>query len=177
MRACEVLEKKGIHCNMTLMFSVTQAVEAAEAGATLISPFVGRILDWHKKNDGRDYAPEEDPGVQSVHRIYNYLKHFGYKTQVMGASFRNMGEILELAGCDLLTISPKLLDELASTEGELTRKLDPHTAKAADISRIKLDESTFRFLLNDNQMAIEKLSDGIRRFAAATVELEEALID
>src|SRR5580693_191865 len=138
-----ILENDGIHCNLTLMFGLHQAIACAEAGITLISPFVGRILDWYKKDPGRDYLPQEDPGVLSVHTIYNYYKKFGYKTEVMGASFRNVGEITELAGCDLLTISPPLLAELAKTEGELPRKLDPEKAKTMEITRMTIDRPTF----------------------------------
>src|SRR5581483_10320573 len=143
IKAAEKLEKEGIHCNLTLLFGIHQAVACAEAGVTLISPFVGRILDWYKKDTGKDYKGADDPGVQSVTAIYNYYKHFGYKTQVMGASFRNIGEIEELAGCDLLTISPKLLGELESTEGDLPRKLDPEAAQTMPIERIKVDKATF----------------------------------
>lgn len=176
IRAAEVLEKEGIHCNMTLMFSLVQAVAAAEAKATLISPFVGRILDWHLKNEGKTaIPPSEDPGVQSVREIYTYYKKFGYKTQVMGASFRNSGEILELAGCDLLTIAPKLLEELQSKEGAVERKLDPVKSKAADIQKITFDEGLFRYLFNNNQMAVEKLSEGIRNFSKDLIKLEDFL--
>lgn len=173
IEAARVLEKEGIHCNMTLMFSLVQAVAAAMAGATLISPFVGRILDWHLKNEGKSaIPPAEDPGVFSVQTIYNYYKHFGFTTQVMGASFRNSGEILELAGCDLLTIAPKFLDELQKTEGEVPRKLDPAGAQTASINKLTFDEGSFRFLLNDDQMATEKLAEGIRHFAKDLVKLE-----
>src|ERR1700728_4442199 len=143
IRAAEVLEKEGIHCNLTLLFGLHQAIAAADAGVTLVSPFVGRILDWYKKDTGKDYQGADDPGVQSVTKIYDYFKKFGYKTVVMGASFRNIGEIEELAGCDLLTISPQLLGELASTEAELTRKLDPEKAKSLDIEKITIDHDTF----------------------------------
>lgn len=173
IKAAEVLEKEGIHCNMTLMFSLVQAVGAAEAGATLISPFVGRILDWHLKHEGKTVIPpQDDPGVHSVKTIYEYYKHFGFKTQVMGASFRNSGEILELAGCDLLTIAPKFLDELQKTEGDVPRKLDPSHAQSAQIEKLTFDEGVFRFLLNDDQMATEKLSEGIRNFANDLIKLE-----
>lgn len=175
VQACRMLEKEGIHCNMTLMFSLPQAVAAAEAGATLISPFVGRIRDWYKNKEGRDFEAKDDPGVHSVNVIYNYFKHFGYKTQVMGASFRNTGEILELCGCDLLTISPKLLGELSSTEGDVPRKLDPEKAKTMEIEKLSVDEKTFRFQVNDDAMAIEKLAEGIRKFAKATIDLEKEL--
>ena len=174
IRAAEKLEKEGIHCNLTLLFSFPQAVACAHAGVTLISPFVGRILDWYLKERGVKQIPAvDDPGVQSVHRIYSYFKKYGFKTEVMGASFRNIGEIVELAGCDLLTISPELLGELKKTEGRLVRKLSPETAKGQDIPEVKMDEKTFRWMLNDDAMATEKLADGIRRFAADLVKLEE----
>jgi len=176
VRAAEILEKEGIHCNMTLLFGVHQAVASAEAKATLISPFVGRILDWYKKSTGKaEYAPAEDPGVQSVTTIYNYFKHFDYKTQVMGASFRNMGEITELAGCDLLTIAPTFLEQLQKTEGALPRKLDPAAAKAKKIERIAMDESTFRKMHEADKMANEKLQEGIDGFTKSMVELETLL--
>ncbi|PPT06581.1 Transaldolase [Geitlerinema sp. FC II] len=176
IRAAEVLEKEGIHCNLTLLFGFHQAVACAEAGATLISPFVGRILDWYKKNTGRDsYAPEEDPGVRSVTEIYNYYKKFGYQTEVMGASFRNIGEILELAGCDLLTISPALLQELQSTVGELPRKLSPETAQQMEIERLSVDKETFDRLHAEDRMASEKLAEGIQGFSKA-LELLETLL-
>jgi transaldolase len=174
--AAKELARDGIRCNMTLLFSMAQAVACAEAGVQLISPFVGRILDWFKKSTGRDqYPPAEDPGVVSVTQIYLYYKKYGYKTEVMGASFRNTGEILELAGCDLLTISPQLLEELQKTPGTLTRKLDPEKAAALELSKISLDEKGFRWALNENQMATEKLSDGIRIFAADAIKLEKQL--
>jgi transaldolase len=167
IRAAEVLEKEGIHCNLTLLFSFAQAVACAEAKVQLISPFVGRILDWHKKSRGVDSIPaEEDPGVLSVTEIYNYYKHFGYETEVMGASFRNTGEIHQLAGCDLLTIAPSLLEELAGQEGDLARKLDPDTARSMNLEKISLDEKAFRWMLNQDAMATEKLADGIRKFSA-----------
>jgi transaldolase len=169
------LAREGIHCNLTLLFSLTQAVACAEAGVKLISPFVGRILDWHKKNTGRDYAPAEDPGVVSVTNIYNYYKKFGHPTEVMGASFRNIGEITELAGCDLLTISPVLLDELHKTAGTLTRKLSPEQAAQADLPRLSFDEKSFRWALNEDAMATEKLAEGIRLFAADALKLEKFL--
>jgi transaldolase len=175
IRAAEILEKEGIHCNMTLLFGLHQAVACAEAKATLISPFVGRILDWYKKETGKDYAPAEDPGVQSVTTIYNYYKHFGYKTVVMGASFRNMGEIIELAGCDLLTISPKLLGELDSTEGTLVRKLDPAKAKSLNIEKIPMDKATFDKMHAADRMASDKLKEGIEGFSKALEELEQLL--
>lgn len=172
-QAARQLEPIGIHCNMTLLFSLPQAIAAAEAKVTLISPFVGRILDWYKKSTGtQSYAPAEDPGVKSVTEIYHYLKKFGYSTVVMGASFRNKEEILELAGCDLLTISPQLLEELQKAEGPVERKLDPSKAKQIDMQKLTLDEKTFRLMLNENAMATEKLSEGIRHFAADTVKLE-----
>jgi len=173
IRAAEVLQKEGINCNMTLLFSMPQAVAAAEAGAKLISPFVGRILDWYKKSTGRDYAPADDPGVLSVKEIYAYYKKFGHPTEVMGASFRNKGEILELAGCDLLTISPQLLGELKASTDSIERKLDPATARNAKIERLPLDEKKFRWLLNENAMATEKTSEGIRLFNADALKLQE----
>ena len=174
IRAAEMLEMEGIHCNMTLLFSLYQAIGCAEAKATLISPFVGRILDWYKKAEGKtNYPPAEDPGVVSVREIYNYFKKFDYKTQVMGASFRNKEEIIELAGCDLLTIAPKLLEELQASTGAITRTLSPESAKASSITRVHLNESLFRFQLNDNAMATEKLAEGIRTFAKDFVKLEQ----
>ena len=172
------LTKEGIHCNLTLLFSFAQAVACAEAGVQLISPFVGRILDWHKKATGRsDFPPAEDPGVVSVARIYNYYKKHGYKTEVMGASFRNAGEILELAGSDLLTISPVLLDELQKTSGAVERKLSSEGAANFNEAKISLDEKAFRWMHNEDQMATEKLSDGIRLFAADTVKLENLIAE
>lgn len=174
--AAKELEKMGIHCNMTLLFSLVQAVHCAESHATLISPFVGRILDWFKEHEKvAGYPPAEDPGVKSVAQIYEYFKKFGYTTQIMGASFRNKEEILELAGCDLLTISPQFLEELSLAEGDVPRRLDPEKAKTSDIHKIELDENLFRFMLNDDQMATEKLSEGIRNFAKASIKLEETL--
>lgn len=174
VQAAKVLEKEGIHCNMTLMFSLVQAIACAEAQATLISPFVGRILDWHLAHDKVDSFPaEKDPGVLSVTQIYNYYKKFDYTTQVMGASFRNAGEILELAGCDLLTISPKFLEELSNSDETITRKLHSKTAQSMDIKKQEMDEKLFRFGLCNNAMAIEKLSEGIRKFAADTIKLEQ----
>jgi len=172
IKAAEVLEKEGIRCNLTLLFSITQAIACAEAGVQLISPFVGRIYDWFKAANKRDYVGCEDPGVQSVTAIYNYYKKFGYTTEVMGASFRNLGEITELAGCDLLTISPDLLGKLAASNEPLTRKLDPQIAQAAAIEKQHLDEKSFRYLFNDDAMATEKTADGIRKFAADIVKLE-----
>jgi transaldolase len=176
IRAAERLEKEGIHCNLTLMFSFPQAVACAEAGVTLVSPFVGRIHDWYLKETGVKQIPaSEDPGVQSVRQIYTYFKKFGFKTEVMGASFRNTGEIVELAGCDLLTISPELLGELQKTEGNLIRKLSPEAARKEEIPRVDMDEKTFRWMLNEDAMATEKLADGIRRFAADLVKLEQSM--
>jgi transaldolase len=171
-RAAEICEKEGIRCNLTLLFSLPQAIACAEAGARLVSPFVGRIYDYYKTVNARDYAGAEDPGVQSVARIYTYYKKFGYATQVMGASFRNTGQITELAGCDLLTISPDLLEKLQSSQEPLTRKLDPACATAADIQKITLDEKSFRWMLNEDAMATNKLAEGIRTFAADIVKLE-----
>lgn len=174
--AARELEKEGIHCNMTLLFSLPQAIAAADVKATLISPFVGRILDWHKKNDGiASYLPSEDPGVKSVAEIYTYYKKFDIKTQLMGASFRNTGEILELAGCDLLTIAPALLEELKLSHAPVSKKLDPVKAKSSPIQRLHLDEKQFRFLLNENAMATEKLAEGIRNFSKDIVKLEALL--
>jgi transaldolase len=177
IKAAEVLEKEGIHCNLTLLFGIHQAIACAEAGATLISPFVGRILDWYKKDTGKDYTGAEDPGVQSVTRIYNYYKKFGHKTEVMGASFRNVSEIVELAGCDLLTISPALLGELQSSTGELVRKLDP--AKVADmqIEKIPMDKASFDKMHAEDRMASEKLDEGIKGFTKALETLETLLAD
>jgi len=175
IRAAEVLEKDGIHCNLTLLFGIHQAIAAADAGVTLISPFVGRILDWYKKDTGKDYQGADDPGVQSVTHIYNYLKKFGYKTVVMGASFRNIGEITELAGCDLLTISPQFLAELESTQGDLPRKLDPANAKSLQIERIVIDKATFDRMHAADRMATDKLKEGIEGFSAALVKLETLL--
>lgn len=175
IRAAEELEKEGIHCNLTLLFAFAQAVACAEARVKLISPFVGRIMDWHKAKTGQEYAPADDPGVHSVTRIYNYYKKFDYATEVMGASFRNTGEITELAGCDLLTISPKLLDQLQDTPGDLPRKLSDESANASTDEKVSLNETTFRWELNEDACATEKLAEGIRRFAADTVKLEEFL--
>ena len=175
IRAAEVLEKEGIRCNMTLLFSLPQAIACAEAGAQLISPFVGRIFDWYKKNTGEDYAGANDPGVQSVRRIYEYYKKFGYKTEVMGASFRNTSQITELAGCDLLTISPELLQKLADSHEPISRKLTTELAAAADIEKIKLHEVSFRMALNQDAMATEKLAEGIRLFCADTEKLVQLI--
>jgi transaldolase len=171
--AAEQVQKEGIKCNLTLMFSLPQAVRCAEAKVQLISPFVGRIYDWYKAANKRDYAGPEDPGVQSVQEIYTYYKKFGYKTEVMGASFRNVGQIIELAGCDALTISPELMKELSESYEPVERKLDPEKAKKADVQRLELDEKKFRYLLNDNAMATEKTAEGIRKFAADIVKLEK----
>jgi transaldolase len=173
LNAAEQLEKEGIRCNLTLMFSLPQAVRAAEAKVQLISPFVGRIYDWYKKENKRDYQGAEDPGVQSVHEIYTYYKKFDIPTEVMGASFRNTGQILELAGCDCLTISPELMEELAKSNEPIERKLTPEKAKSAKIDRLELDEKKFRWMLNDNAMAYEKTGEGIRKFAADVVKLEK----
>jgi len=173
IRACEILQREGINCNMTLLFSLPQAVACAEAKAKLISPFVGRILDWFKKSTGKDYAPAEDPGVLSVKEIYAYYKKFGHATEVMGASFRNKGEILELAGCDLLTISPQLLGELQADITPITCKLSPALAKEGKIEKLDLDERKFRWLLNENAMATEKTAEGIRLFNADALKLEQ----
>ncbi|TVP66606.1 MAG: transaldolase [Leptolyngbya sp. LCM1.Bin17] len=176
IKAAEVLEKEGIHCNLTLLFGLHQAIACAEAGITLISPFVGRILDWYKKDTGRDeYPPQEDPGVLSVTEIYNYYKKFGYNTEVMGASFRNIGEITELAGCDLLTISPKLLAQLDDTQADLPRKLDPDKASSMEIKKLSVDESTFRSMHDKDRMAKEKLDEGIKGFSKALEALEDLL--
>jgi transaldolase len=170
--AAEQLQKEGIRCNLTLMFSLVQAVRAAEAKVQLISPFVGRIYDWYKKEMKRDYSGPEDPGVQSVAEIYTYYKKFGISTEVMGASFRNTGQILELAGCDCLTISPELMEELSKSTDPVERKLSPEKANSADVEELELDEKKFRWLLNENAMATEKLAEGIRKFAADVVKLE-----
>ncbi|TAN65332.1 MAG: transaldolase [Methylobacter sp.] len=176
IQAASILEKEGIHTNLTLLFGLHQAIACAENGITLISPFVGRILDWYKKDTGRDfYAPAEDPGVLSVTEVYNYYKKFGYKTEVMGASFRNVGEIVELAGCDLLTIAPSLLAELQSTEGALVRKLDPANAANESIEQITVDKATFDRMHAENRMASEKLAEGIEGFTKALESLEEIL--
>ncbi len=175
IKAAEALEKEGIHCNLTLLFSFAQAVACAEAGITLISPFVGRILDWHKKTSGKDFVGAADPGVISVTQIYTYYKKFGYKTEVMGASFRNTGEITELAGCDLLTIAPPLLAELKASTAPLARKLDPAAAASADLKKVTFNETAFRFALNEDPMATEKTAEGIRLFSADIVKLEQLI--
>jgi transaldolase len=177
IKAAEELEKEGIHCNLTLLFGIHQAIACAEAKVTLISPFVGRILDWYKKDTGRDYQGADDPGVQSVGKIYNYFKKFSYKTQIMGASFRNTGEIRELAGCDLLTISPQLLEELESIREPLPRKLDPATAATQTIEKISVDQATFERMHAADRMASDKLKEGIEGFSAALVKLEKLLAD
>jgi transaldolase len=171
--AAEQLQKEGIRCNLTLMFSLPQAVRAAEAKVQLISPFVGRIYDWYKAHEKRDYKGPEDPGVQSVADIYTYYKKFGISTEVMGASFRNTGQILELAGCDCLTISPELMEELSKSNEPVERKLTPEMAKSAKVDKLELDEKKFRWMLNDNAMAYEKTGEGIRKFAADVVKLEK----
>src|SRR5271154_1915421 len=174
IRAAEILEKEGIHCNLTLLFSFAQAVACAEAAVTLISPFVGRIYDWYKKeNGGAEIPAEKDPGVASVTRIYNYYKKFGYKTQIMGASFRNVNQVVHLAGSDLLTISPEILEQLEQTEGVLERKLDPAKALASKEDRLHLDEKTFRWMHNEDAMATEKLAEGIRKFNSDASHLED----
>ena len=173
IRAAQILEKEGIHCNLTLLFSLPQTIACADAGVQLISPFVGRIYDWYKKSTGTDYTGADDPGVQSVKRIYTYYRKFGYKTEVMGASFRNTSQIVELAGCDLLTISPELLQKLAESDAPLTRKLSPAEAKNADIEKLTLDEKTFRRMLNDDAMATEKLAEGIRAFCVDAEKLDK----
>ena len=171
--AAEQLQKEGIRCNLTLLFSLPQAVRCAEAKVQLISPFVGRIYDWYKAANKRDYTGAEDPGVQSVQEIYTYYKKFGYETEVMGASFRNVSQIIELAGCDLLTISPDLLAKLAASSEPIERKLRPDAARAAEVKRLQLDEKTFRYLFNEDAMATEKTAEGIRKFAADIVKLEK----
>jgi transaldolase len=173
INAAELLQKEGIKCNMTLLFSLAQAVRAAEAKVQLISPFVGRIYDWYKAANKRDYSGAEDPGVQSVQEIYTYYKKFDYETEVMGASFRNVGQILELAGCDLLTISPELMKQLSESDEPVERKLIPEKAQTADVKPLELDEKKFRYLVNDDAMATEKTAEGIRKFAADIVKLEK----
>jgi transaldolase len=172
IRAAEILEREGIHCNLTLLFSFAQAVACAEAKVRLISPFVGRIMDWYKAKEKKEFAPAEDPGVLSVKEIYAYYKKFGHATEVMGASFRNAGEILELAGCDLLTISPQLLGELKAGMGPVARKLSPEMARDSKIEKLSLDEKKFRWLFNENAMAVEKTAEGIRLFNADALKLE-----
>jgi transaldolase len=172
IRAAEILQREGINCNMTLLFSLPQAIACAEAKAKLISPFVGRIMDWYKAKEKKEFAPAEDPGVLSVKEIYAYYKKFGYPTEVMGASFRNAGEILELAGCDLLTISPQLMGELKAGTAPVARKLSPEMARDGKIEKLSLDEKKFRWLLNENAMATEKTAEGIRLFNADALKLE-----
>jgi len=176
IKAAEQLQQEKINCNLTLLFSFAQAVACAEGGIRLISPFVGRILDWYKKSTGKDYAPAEDPGVRSVTQIYTYYKKFGYTTEVMGASFRNRGEITELAGCDLLTIAPPLLAELKASTEPLGRKLDPAAALSADLKKVSFNEKAFRFALNEDAMATEKTAEGIRLFSADIVKLEQLIV-
>lgn len=172
IRAAEVLEREGIRCNLTLLFSFAQAVACADAGVTLVSPFVGRIFDWYRKRDGVDFAPDDDPGVQSVRRIYGYFKKFGYPTEVMGASFRNTGQVLALAGCDLLTISPELLGQLRDSTQQVERRLDAARAREEPVERVRFDEKQFRWAHNEDAMATEKLAEGIRQFAADVLKLE-----
>ena len=177
IKAAETLTKEGIHCNMTLLFSMPQAIACADAGVQLISPFVGRVLDWHLKNlPGQSFTPEKEPGVLLVKDIFNYYKKFGYKTEIMGASFRNTGEILALAGCDLMTIAPTFLTELEKTEGALEKKLDIIKAKDSEIEKISIDQKRFRWLLNENDMAAEKLAEGIRKFTEDIIKLESMLL-
>jgi transaldolase len=175
IKAAEILERDGIHCNLTLLFSMAQAIACAEAKVQLISPFVGRIMDWYKAKEKRDFAPAEDPGVRSVKEIYAYYKKFGYPTEVMGASFRNVGEVLELAGCDLLTISPSLLGELKGSTAPVTRKLEPSASRDAKLEKISLDEKKFRWMFNENAMAVEKTAEGIRLFNADAAKLEQLI--
>ena len=175
IEAARILEERGIHTNLTLLFSPVQAIACGRAKVKLISPFVGRIYDWYKKSTGIEYVGAEDPGVQSVKRIYNYYRKFGYKTEVMGASFRNTGQILELAGCDLLTISPDLLQKLADSDAPVERKLSAESAPAAGIIKLSQDEKTFRFQLNEDQMASEKLGEGIRAFCADSGKLKQII--
>lgn len=175
INAAAELEKEGIHCNLTLLFSMAQAIHCAESKVTLISPFVGRIMDWYKAKEGRSFEPSEDPGVLSVQGIYDYYKKFGYKTEVMGASFRNVGEILELAGCDLLTISPNLLEELSKSDEPVERKLSVEASESKNIEKIEMDENKFRWMFNEDAMATEKTAEGIRNFAKDIVKLEELI--
>lgn len=173
IRAAEVLQKEGINCNLTLLFSLVQAVACAESGVKLISPFVGRIYDWYKKAEGRDYSGAEDPGVESVTTVFNYFKHFGHETEVMGASFRNKGQITELAGCDLLTISPGLLEELQNADEDVPRKLDAESAAKLAVERVATEEKSFRWQMNEDAMATEKTAEGIRKFAVDMEKLED----
>ena len=172
IRAAEILQKEKINCNLTLMFSLVQAVACAEGNIKLVSPFVGRIYDWFKKDTGKEYVGAEDPGVQSVTEIFHYYKKFGHETEVMGASFRNKGQIIELAGCDLLTISPKLLEELQNDDASIGQKLDAAESAKMDIAKVNCDEKSFRFLMNEDAMATEKTAEGIRKFSADIVKLE-----
>ncbi|MEK9774708.1 MAG: transaldolase [Quisquiliibacterium sp.] len=176
IHAAERLEAEGIRCNLTLLFAFEQAVACADAGVTLISPFVGRIYDWYRKRDGVEYSGEQDPGVRSVRRIYEYFKRYGYQTEVMGASFRNVGQILALAGCDLLTISPELLEQLRQSDQAVTRRLDPQLAQHLHVDRVRFDEKHFRFALNEDAMATEKLAEGIRLFVADVIKLEQMVL-
>ncbi len=173
IQAAQVLEKEGIRCNMTLLFALPQAIACADANVQLISPFVGRIYDWYKKSTGQEFTGADDPGVQSVKRIFNYYRKFGYKTEVMGASFRNTSQIVELAGCDLLTISPELLQKLSESDAPVARKLSVEDAKASDLQKLTLDEKAFRLMLNEDAMGTEKLAEGIRLFCADAVKLEK----
>ncbi len=175
IQAAAILEKEGIHCNMTLLFCLEQAALCAEAGVQLISPFVGRIYDWYKKNTGQDYSAENDPGVLSVRQIYDYYRKFGFKTEIMGASFRNTGQILELAGCDLLTISPDLLQKLSESDSTVTTRLNPQSAAGSNVQKMSLNQSGFRLAVNNDAMASEKLAEGIRLFCADTVKLEQLI--
>ena len=175
IRAAEILQKEKINCNLTLMFSLVQAVACAEGNIKLVSPFVGRIYDWFKKDTGKEYVGAEDPGVQSVTEIFHYYKKFGHETEVMGASFRNKGQIIELAGCDLLTISPKLLEELQNDDASIAQKLDAAESAKMDIAKVNCDEKSFRFLMNEDAMATEKTAEGIRKFSADIVKLEELI--
>ncbi|MES2049361.1 MAG: transaldolase [Pseudomonadota bacterium] len=175
IRAAEVLEKEGIRCNMTLLFCLPQAIACAEAGAQLISPFVGRIYDWYKKQTGQEIYGADDPGVLSVKKIYNYYRKFGYPTEIMGASFRNTSQILELAGCDLLTISPDLLQKLSDSNTGIVQKLSKEAAMSSDVEKMSMTEKNFRFQLNEDAMATEKLSEGIRQFCADTIKLEQII--
>ncbi|MGE5652468.1 MAG: transaldolase [Bacillota bacterium] len=175
IRAAQVLEREGIRCNMTLLFALPQAIACADAGVQLISPFVGRIYDWYKKSTGQEYSGADDPGVQSVKRIYDYYRKFGYETEVMGASFRNTSQITELAGCDLLTISPELLQKLSESDAPVVRKLSPQQAQGSDLQKLDLDEKAFRFMLNEDAMGTEKLAEGIRLFCADAVKLEKMI--
>jgi transaldolase len=177
IHAAERLEAEGIRCNLTLLFAFEQAVACADAGVTLISPFVGRIYDWYRKRDGVDYVGDDDPGVRSVRRIYEYFKRYGYQTEVMGASFRNLGQILALAGCDLLTISPELLEQLRQSQQPVARRLDPKAAQHQHLERVRFDEKHFRFALNEDAMATEKLAEGIRLFVADVVKLEQMVLE